>query len=323
MRILLIAGGWSNEREVSLSGAAQIEKALSRLGHQVTPFDPLPGFDGLIETAKDHDFAFLNLHGSPGEDGLIQAMLDAAGVPYQGSGPKASFLALHKAATKQICRAEGIPTPNWAFVPVVPAAGWLCPLAYPLFVKPNNGGSSVDMQRVDSAEKLGPALDALFSKGKEALLEEAAPGFEMTCAVLGEEALPTILITPKLSGEFFDYRSKYEDGGADEICPAPVDDDLNARVRELALRAHLALGCEGYSRSDFIVTESGPVLLETNTLPGMTATSLVPKAAAAAGMSFDELIARLIELGLARSARRQRAQAAAEDVTDIFADEDI
>lgn len=302
MRILLIAGGWSGEREVSLSGAQGIAKALSGLGHTVTPFDPLPGFDGLIAKARTHDFCFINLHGSPGEDGLIQAMLDAARIPYQGSGPQASFLALHKAATKQICRGRGIPTPDWRYLPVRPTPGWTPQIAYPLFVKPNNGGSSLDMTRVTGPEELGPALERVFATGREALVEAAAPGFEMTCAVLGEEALPTILIRPKLSGEFFDYRSKYEIGGAEEICPAPVDDELSARVRELALRAHLALGCEGCSRSDFIVTNDGPVLLEINTLPGMTPTSLVPKAAAAAGMSFEDLCARLIDLGIERTA---------------------
>ncbi len=302
MRILLIAGGWSGEREVSLSGAQGIAKALARLGHSVTPFDPLPDFDGLVAAATAHDFCFINLHGSPGEDGLIQALLDAVRVPYQGSGPQASFLALHKAAAKQICRARGIPTPDWRYVPVRPEPGWSPDLPYPLFVKPNDGGSSLDMSRVTAPEGLLPALERVFASGKEALAEAAAPGFEMTCAVLGEEALPTILIRPRLSGEFFDYRSKYEADGAEEICPAPVDDALSAQVRELALRAHFALGCEGCSRSDFMVGEDGPVLLEVNTLPGMTPTSLVPKAAAAAGMSFEDLCARLIELGVARTA---------------------
>lgn len=309
MRILLIAGGWSGERAVSLSGAAQIERALTGLGHTVTPFDPLPGFDGLIAAARDHDFAFLNLHGAPGEDGLIQAMLDAADVPYQGSGPEASFLALHKAAAKQIFRFRGIPTPEWTFLPVPPGPDWECGLRFPLFVKPNDGGSSLDMRRAATHEELREALSPIFASGKQPLVEEAAPGFEMTCAVLGDEALPTILIRPKLCGDFFDYRSKYEQDGAEEICPAPVDDALSARVRELALRAHVALGCEGYSRSDFIVTDDGPVLLEVNTLPGMTPTSLVPRSAAAAGMSFEDLAARLIDLGLARCARR-RAHAA-------------
>lgn len=302
MRILLIAGGWSGEREVSLSGAAQIQKALTNLGHSVTPFDPLPGFDGLLEAAQAHDFCFINLHGAPGEDGLIQALLDSVRAPYQGSGPQASFLALHKAAAKQIFRSRTIPTPDWRYLPVRPDAGWEPDLPYPLFIKPNDGGSSLDMSRVAAPGALLPALERVFASGKEALVEAAAPGFEMTCAVLGEEALPTILIRPKLSGEFFDYRSKYETGGAEEVCPAPVPDELSARVRELALRAHLALGCEGYSRSDFIVTDAGPVLLEVNTLPGMTPTSLVPQAAAAAGMSFEDLCARLIELGVARTA---------------------
>ena len=298
MRILLIAGGWSDERDVSLTGAKQIETSLLRLGHEVTPFDPSTRFADLLREARGHDFAFINLHGAPGEDGLIQAMLEHADCPYQGSGPKASFLALNKAATKEILEAVGVPTPAWELVTDI--SGDADPrLAPPLFVKPNSGGSSLGMSLVRSAEKLRPALLEVFELGDVPLVEQLIQGTEITCGVLGDEALPLILIRPRADSEFFDYQNKYsQDLGAEEICPAPIDEPLAARIRELTLLAHRTLGLNGYSRADYIVRDGEPWLLEVNTLPGMTPTSLVPRAAAAAGYDFDALIAELIRLGL-------------------------
>ena len=283
MRILLIAGGWSNEREVSLNGGRVVEQALLRLGHQTTFYDPAhPALaygtkgggplSGLLEQAEAHDFAFINLHGSPGEDGLIQAMLEVAGCPYQGSGPRASFLALHKVASKIIFRKSGLLTPDWEYLVTRPDYGWQTELPYPLFVKANNGGSSLHLHRVDKPEKLESVLDELFGSGLEVVIEPLIAGREITCAVLGDEALPPILIEP-VFGEFFDYESKYVKGGAREICPAPISPELTAKIQYDALTAHRVLGLEGYSRADFIVTEDGTnYLLEVNTLPGMTAT---------------------------------------------------
>lgn len=327
MRVLLIAGGWSSERAVSLSGAKVLHESLLRLGHQVTFYDPASpsaevlkaafpsarageagkagasafpgGLTGLLELAEQNDFAFINLHGSPGEDGLIQAMLETVGCPYQGSGAQASFLALHKAASKHIFRKAGLLTPDWEFLTLRPEAGWRSSLSYPLFVKANTGGSSLHLHRVERPEKLPAVLDEIFDAGAEALLEPLIVGKEVTCAVLGEEALPPILIEPVL-GDFFDYESKYRVGGAREICPAPLAPEVLLKIQKDALLAHKALGLKGYSRADFILTPVGQAfLLEVNTLPGMTATSLLPQAAAVAGLDFDQLIARLIELGLA------------------------
>lgn len=299
MRVLLIAGGWSREREVSLSGARQIEAALRRLGHAVTFFDPSFEFAGLIPAARGQDFAFLNLHGSPGEDGLIQALLERAGCPYQGSGPTGSFLALNKAAAKCVFANAGIPTPRWELVCAKPADGRPIALPLPVFVKPNMGGSSVGMSLVRGEEELLPALDTVFAMGEAALVEEYLPGVELTCGVLGDKPLPLVLIRPK-AASFFDYESKYAEGGAEEICPAPVDAALTGEIQRLALAAHQALGLYGYSRGDFIVREGRPYLLEVNTLPGMTPTSLLPQAARAAGLSFDDLVAELIRIGLER-----------------------
>lgn len=298
MRILLIAGGWSNEREVSLSGAKGIAAALERLGHEVLRFDPAERFDELSKAAEGCDFAFLNLHGAPGEDGLIQAALDRIGCPYQGAGPAGSFLALHKALAKQLLRRLGLPTPDWEFLPRRPAPDWRTSLAFPLFAKSNNGGSSLDMSYASNQDELAAGLDTLFAKGREVLLECAVCGLEVTCGVLGDQALPPILIRPLRCAQFFDYESKYEQDGAEEICPAPIGEELSRKVMDLALAAHRGLGLKGYSRADFMLRDEQFLLLEVNTLPGMTPTSLIPKAAAAAGLSFDDLIARLIELGL-------------------------
>ena len=311
MNILLILGGWSSEREVSLSSGAVIEKALLHLGHVVTKFDPAASLDGLIPIAKQVDFAFLALHGSPGEDGLIQAMLDTVHCPYQGSGPAGSFLALNKAAAKELFRQNGLITPDWRLLPSRPEKGWLPPFAFPLFIKSNTGGSSLGMERVAAAEDLEAALDRLFIRGGEYIVEPAVEGLEVTCGVLGkpgggEEALPPILIRPKTQpqsgGAFFDYVAKYTPGAAEEICPATIPDAVRDKVWEISLAVHRLFGLSGYSRSDFIVRADGvPMLLEVNTLPGMTSTSLLPQEAAAIGIPFDRLIDRLILLGLEKN----------------------
>lgn len=297
MNILLIAGGWSTERDVSLRGAKEVEKALRALGHSVTFFDLQPDFDNLLAQASRHDFAFINLHGSPGEDGLIQAMLDNAGCSYQGSGPAPSCLALNKAASKQAYRLAGLNTPDWLFAPphVMPDE---LGLPFPLFVKSNTGGSSLRLGRVNSRPELEDALGEIFAANEGAIIEKAVKGKDLTCGVLGKEALPPVLIEP-LSGDFFNYESKYAQGGAREICPAPVSRDIYSQLQKLALQAHSILGLQGYSRSDFILDEENRLfILETNTLPGMTATSLVPQEARQAGLEFPRLLQKLIQLGL-------------------------
>ena len=310
MRTILIAGGWSTEREVSLSGARGIETALKALGHEVRFLDPAREFHQLVPEAQAADFAFIALHGSPGEDGLVQALLEQAGCAYQGAGPTASFLSLNKAATKAVYAQTGLPTPRWRLYCGLADEDRTCDLPLPLFVKPNSGGSSVGMSLVRETVMLGPALEKVFALGQEALVEECVQGVELTCAVLDQTPLPVIMILPKAGSAFFDYENKYAADGAEELCPAPVDPALAAEVQRLALAAHKALGISGYSRTDFMAGADGPMLLETNTLPGMTATSLLPKAAAAVGMSYTDLVAELVRLGLAaHAARTSRARA--------------
>lgn len=307
MNILLILGGWSSERDVSLNGGAVIEKALLSLGHSVTRFDPQASLDGLMEAARKADFAFIALHGSPGEDGLIQAMLDIAGCPYQGAGPAGSFVALNKAATKEVLRDAGLPMPEGVFLAKKPDAGWKPPFSFPVFIKGNTGGSSLGMERVKTEADLPAALDRLFALGGEFIMEPEIKGIEITCPVLEyiengsrvARALEPILIVPKAS-DIFDYVSKYAPGGADEICPAPIPAETKKRIQEVSLQAHRILGLKDYSRPDFILREDGSiVMLEVNTLPGMTSGSLIPKSAAVAGLSYEELVAHLIGLGLA------------------------
>lgn len=298
MKILLIAGGWSSERDISLAGAKNIEEALTGLGHQVTLFDLREKFSELLTAARAHNFAFINLHGAPGEDGLVQAMLDIAACPYQGSGPAGSFLALNKAAAKAIFRFSGLPTADWEFLPTPPAKDWRPHLPFPLFVKSNTGGSSLRLGRATNMQELEKALADIFAAGEEAILEPALKGKEITCGILGEAPLPPIEIVP-VAGDFFDFQSKYAKDGAREICPAPISRDETRKVQDLALSAHRVLGLSGYSRSDFILDDGGNfTLLEVNTLPGMTATSLVPQEAAKTGFSFPELLQTLIDLGM-------------------------
>lgn len=300
MKILLIAGGWSSEREVSLHGGRGMAEALRARGHSVTFFDLLTDFGQLLDQARQHDFALINLHGAPGEDGLVQAMLERVGCPYQGSGPAGSFLALHKAAAKQLFRHAGLPTADWEFLPGPPPQGWQPRLSYPLFVKSNTGGSSLHLGRARNRAELDAVLAEIFAAGEEVLIEPELRGREVTCGILGEEALPPVLIEP-VAGDFFDYESKYVRGGAREICPAPLSPELTAQVQKLALAAHRALGLTGYSRADFIVgKDQSLTLLEVNTLPGMTATSLVPQEARVIGLDFGQLLERLMELGLQR-----------------------
>lgn len=296
MKILLIYGGWSPERDVSINGAKIIKKALCALGHEVTDFDLMRDFDNLLHEAVKHDFAFISLHGAPGEDGLVQALLERVGIPYQGSNPAGSFLALNKACAKQIFRFNGLPTPDWELV-VKPVDNWKPSFPFPLFIKSNTGGSSLRLSRVENVDQLTSAMTEIFSAGEEVLIESEVKGTEITCGVLGDTPLPPVLIEP-IAGVFFDYDSKYKKGAAKETCPAPIDQKLTEEIQKMALAAHKALGLANYSRTDFILQENGDLtILEVNTLPGMTDTSLVPQEAASVGISFPQLLERLIELG--------------------------
>ncbi len=260
--------------------------------------DPAYDLHKLLNRAERSEFCLINLHGSPGEDGIIQSMLESIGCPYQGADTRGSLLALNKAVSKELFTHYQIPTPAWEFLSSAPKTTWESKWDLPLILKPNIGGSSIDINLVHEQEELGDLISQLFSQGDQALLEEYIQGQEITCAVLGDRPLPPVLIQPAQSSKLFDYYSKYTPEAAKEICPAPISKSLTQEIQELALKAHRVLGLSDYSRTDFIVQEETPYALEVNTLPGMTNTSLLPQAAAAVGYSYPELISELIELGM-------------------------
>ncbi|MBV9334062.1 MAG: D-alanine--D-alanine ligase [Candidatus Eremiobacteraeota bacterium] len=299
-RIAVVMGGDSAEREISIRSGSEVVRALGALGYDAHSLDYDERFLDALRTLKP-DIVFIALHGPGGEDGHVQALLEYLSIPYTGSGIEAAALSMDKHLTKKLLAAEGLPTPVWDLFDLTGGTLPLLPgsLDLPLVIKPRFEGSSAGVAIVHTHEEWTNAmLDASKSFG-QILAEEYVEGREFTCAVLGEEALPVLEIVANRDG-FYSYDAKYEPGGSTHIVPAPIDEDLAARLQMLALSAHRLLGLRDYSRSDFIVTPDGrPHLLEINSLPGLTPMSLVPDACAAVGISFEALIDRLV--GYARS----------------------
>jgi D-alanine-D-alanine ligase len=306
-RIALLAGGNSGEREVSLNSGANAAEALRSVGHQVTEIDTAkPNFiSELVEL--NPDAVFIALHGQGGEDGQIQGLLELLGLPYTGSGVLASALSMNKPKAKILYRNAGLYTPDHVSV-VQSIAGLKTAEAFieryglPCVVKPAADGSSIGVSIVRDMTEFNAALDAGFSVSKSLLVERYIAGIEVTVPVIGNDdpiALPVIEIVPVVS-DFYDYEAKYSDGGSEHIIPARLAAELLAHVQDQALTAHKALGCEGVSRSDFIVDALGTAwIIETNTIPGMTKTSLLPEAARHVGIENGELYSRMIEWGIA------------------------
>jgi D-alanine-D-alanine ligase len=252
------------------------------------------------------DVAFLALHGPYGEDGTIQGLLDLLGIPYVGSGTLASALAMDKVMAKKVLAAEGVPVPRGIAVEAATFRGDpdgvardVAAAVMPAVVKPSRQGSSIGMTLVDEPAAMQAALEEALRFDTQAVVEERLRGAEITVGVVGNrelQALPVVEIVPKRA--FFDYRAKYDPGLSDEICPARIPAEAAQAAQALAVRTHRALGCRGLSRTDMILTEAGPVVLELNTMPGMTVNSLLPKAAKAAGIPFGELLDRLVRLAL-------------------------
>jgi len=303
-RVAVLAGGTSNERTVSLSSGSQVCSALIDAGYDAQMFDTQDAM-ATIHALMDGSFdvAFIALHGKGGEDGCIQGLCETLGIPYTGSGVAASAIAMDKARSKVLYSHAGIPTAASCTLingapydvdAVVRAVGEKC------VVKPIGDGSSVGMSIVHEPAELDAALAKAFDTGQDVLVEAYIQGTEITVAVLGNndpQALPVIEIVPH--AEFYDFEVKYSAAGADHVIPARLDPAVYALAQEYALVAHRALGCRGVSRSDFIVTPQGvPYILETNTIPGMTATSLLPDTARHAGYEFPALCAKLVELAL-------------------------
>jgi D-alanine-D-alanine ligase len=291
--ITVLRGGPSAEREVSLRSGAAVARALAGLGHEVHEVDPVPG---KLALATGTTVVFLALHGTYGEDGQVQSELEALGVPYTGCGVEASRISFDKMLTKERCLAAGVPTPrSHVFHRVGEAfpAGWLPPVV----LKPVRQGSSVGLEFVDSVEAFPAALAASISHGSEVLMEERVIGRETTVGILEGRALPVVEVRPKQGS--YDYRNKYTAGATEYFCPADFPPAVTAAIQKAALGAFEAVGGRDYARVDVMVRADGsPVVLEVNTLPGMTETSLLPKAAAAAGMDFAQLCERLAMLAL-------------------------
>ncbi len=303
LTVAVLMGGVSAEREVSLSTGAQVADALAATGCSAVRIDSgSPGFIGeLVELAPD--VVFICLHGRFGEDGTVQGLLELLGLPYVGSGVLASALAMDKVMSKHFFDHVGIASPDYVHLrrgAPVDTEAITAALGEKTVVKPANEGSAIGVTISHAAAELPGAIEEAFRHDDSVLVERFVAGVEVTVGVIGNDdpvALPTLEIVPE--HEFYDYESKYVPGMSRHIIPARVSEEARQECVRLSLAAHEALGCRGMSRSDTIVAEDGTVyLLETNTIPGMTATSLLPDAARAAGIEFPQLCARLVELAL-------------------------
>jgi len=294
IKIGVICGGISSEREISLKTGGGIFDALNELGYD-TEFIDFKGDD--VSVFKNIDLAFLALHGKYGEDGTVQGVLELFKIPYTGSGILASSLAIDKVYSKKIFKLEGINTPDYISIDFKNEMDIKSiktdvkkEIGYPVVVKPAREGSTIGITIVENEADLESSIDFAKLYDGKILIEKYISGKLLTVSILGDVpvALPTIEIIPK-SG-LYDFKSKYTSGLTEYVVPARISKDIEKTVRELSVRTHNSLGCYGISRVDIILNEKKPYVLEINTMPGMTATSLVPKAAAAAGISFNELV---------------------------------
>lgn len=298
-KIALLKGGPSSEREVSLATGAGIAQALRSIGLDVSEID-VRGPD--FELPRDTEFAFIALHGTFGEDGQVQQILEDRGVPYSGEGVAESRIAFDKILSKEKFREHGVTTPYWQVI----TEGQRPTLPIPYVIKAPRQGSTVGISIVKNENEVDAALASALKYDRELLVEKFVPARELTVGVLGDLALPVLEIIPK--GGFYDFTNKYPflnpsaGGGAEHVCPAALSETEVRTVQDLALRAHRALGLQVYSRVDVMLPASGePTVLEINTIPGMTPTSLLPEMAAAAGISYPQLCQRIIELSLQRT----------------------
>lgn len=307
----VLMGGPSEERDISLKSGAAVLTHLSCAEYRVEPCDFYSEGELRAQLKKKGiALAFLALHGKFGEDGKVQEILESLGIPYTGSSPFAGRRAFNKALSGEIFRKHGLVTPEGCCVALsepVPQKKF----TYPLVVKPVCQGSSLGLSIVDSEETLPAALLHAFRYDTQILIEPYIRGSELTVGILGEEALPIIQILP--DGRFYDYEAKYESSKTQFLIPAPLSDAVTAMVQEAALRAHAALGCDGFSRVDLLLNDRcEPVILEVNTIPGLTARSLLPRACEAVGISFLELCERMLVMALTKKFQRTHAEKSLE-----------
>lgn len=313
LTVALLAGGKSAEREVSLKSGQQVYDSLDKERYNVRRYDPRDDLARVAQDADKIDVALIILHGRMGEDGTIQGFLESLGIPYQGSGVLGSALAMNKIITKQLYVQAGLPVAPYVVLDrlkPLDVREILDQLTMPVVVKPEHEGSSIGLSIVRSESDLPDALEKAWGYDRRCMVEQFIAGREVTGGVLGNDALqalPLIEIIPGKEYDFFDYEAKYTPGASQEICPARLSLELTETAQEYAVRAHRVLHCLGYSRTDMIVSDDVIYVLETNTIPGMTKTSLLPQAAAAAGISFSNLLDRLIELALENCGKLNRS----------------
>jgi D-alanine-D-alanine ligase len=303
-KIVVLAGGWSGEREVSIESGRAVYDALDKAKYVVELYDPKEHLGTIMEQRQSIDLVFILLHGKMGEDGRIQGFLDLLGIPYVGSGVLASSMALNKKITKYLYQEVGLNVPRFCLKrkgEELEGSAVLERFGGKVVVKPIAEGSSLGISICDSESSLEKGVIKAFLYDSEVMLEEYIAGREITCCVTGNEtleALPLIEIVPTEAYAFFDYEAKYTSGATHEICPADLDESIAERLRSCAMAAHRALQCRSWSRTDMIVSGGDIFVLETNTIPGMTENSLVPRAARAAGLSLSDLLDRLIALSV-------------------------
>ena len=307
MRVAVIGGGWSDEREISLSSATECQRALTEAGFATVDLLDLAARDFVSRImGGGYDVAFVALHGRYGEDGSIQGLLDVLHIPYTFSGVAASAVASEKQLAKAVFKDAGIPIPEGVDLPAgisltdEAVDALVDRLGLPLFVKPAANGSSFGITRVSERSELAGAIELAGRAGGRVLVESCVEGTEITVPVIGNDDAHALPIVEIVTGaEFYDLKVKYEPSSMHHVIPARLEAGVYAHAQDLAVRAHRALGCRGCSRSDFIVRADGtPVILETNTIPGMTAESLLPDSARHGGIEFPELCTRFVEYAL-------------------------
>jgi D-alanine-D-alanine ligase len=308
-RVAVLKGGRSLERQVSLRSGARVEDALGRLDHEVVPIDVALDLIRRLRDAEP-DVAFIAMHGRDGEDGTVQELLEILGIPYTGSGVLACVRAMDKVLTKHLLLEADIPTPEFfafnetAFrelgaAEALPAIEER--LGFPIVVKPSSQGSALGIKFARSAADVPAALVAAFSYDSRVLLERHVDGRDLAVSILDGEALPVVEAVPR-DEEFYDFEARYEIGRTDFVCPAELPPGITEQAQDLALRTYRLLGCSAFARVDLMLDAAGELtVLEANPIPGLTETSLLPQAAEAAGISFDDLVGRIVELALAKA----------------------
>jgi D-alanine-D-alanine ligase len=304
LRLALLAGGWSREREVSVRSGEAVYKALNKERYDVIRYDPKYDLKDLNEAKGDIDLAFILLHGKLGEDGSMQGMLEVLGIPFVGSGVLSSAMAFDKRVAKELYRGRGLRVAKEIILRRGDkySLGWVTEsIGSPAVVKPVAEGSSIGVSICQNHHELKAGIEKAFEYDHEVMVEEYIDGQEITCCVLGNrslEALPLVEIAPRATYRFFDYEAKYTAGATRETCPASLSKALTEKAQSYGRKAHRALRCDVWSRTDMIVRGEEVYVLETNTIPGMTENSLFPLAARAAGLSLSGFLDRLISLSL-------------------------